>query len=74
MKPAAPADLEEREQDVFAAALDRFSSMVWRKPRARRRYRFDLAVLVNPDEEMPPSDKVALYTIRESRPQAGYQR
>ena len=60
MKPAAPADLEEREQDVFAAALDRFSSMVWRKPRARRRYRFDLAVLVNPDEEMPPSDKVAL--------------
>lgn len=60
MKPAAPADLGEHEQDVFAAALDRFSSMVWRKPRTRRRYRYDLAVLVNPDEEMPPSDKVAL--------------
>ncbi len=60
MKPAAPADLGEQEQDVFAAALDRFSSMVWRKPRTRRRYRYDLAVLVNPDEEMPPSDKVAL--------------
>ncbi len=44
MKPAAPADLGEQEQDVFAAALDRFSSMVW----------------LNPDEEMPPSDKVAL--------------
>jgi len=60
MKPAAPVDLGEHEQDVFAAALDRFSSMVWRKPRTRRRYRYDLAVLVNPDEEMPPSDKVAL--------------
>ncbi len=60
MKPAAPADLDEREQDLFAAALDRFSSMVWRKPRTRRRYRYDLAVLVNPEEEMPPSDKVAL--------------
>ncbi|MBU2874360.1 RimK family protein [Marinobacter salexigens] len=60
MKPAAPADLHEAEQDVFASALDRFSSMVWRKPRTRRRYRFDLAILVNPDEEMPPSDAAAL--------------
>lgn len=60
MKPASPADLDEREQDLFAAALDRFSSMVWRKPRTRRRYRFDLAMLVNPDEEMPPSDEAAL--------------
>ncbi|MFL1484137.1 RimK family protein [Marinobacter sp. LN3S78] len=60
MKPAAPADLTEAQQDAFAAALDRFSSVIWRKPRTRRRYRFDLAMLVNPDEEMPPSDQVAL--------------
>ncbi|MBW0145941.1 RimK family protein [Marinobacter arenosus] len=60
MKPAAPADLDEQEQDAFAAALDRFSSMIWRKPRTRRRYRYDLAILVNPEEEMPPSDKLAL--------------
>ncbi|EAZ97108.1 RimK family protein [Marinobacter sp. ELB17] len=60
MKPAAPVDLQEQEQDVFATSLDRFSGMVWRKPRARRNYRFDLAILVNPDEEMPPSDKEAL--------------
>ena len=60
MKPAAPVDLEEQEQDVFAGSLDRFSGMVWRKPRSRRNYRFDLAILVNPDEEMPPSDKEAL--------------
>ncbi|MFL1406471.1 RimK family protein [Marinobacter sp. M1N3S26] len=60
MKPAAPADLTEAQQDAFAAALDRFSSIVWRKPRTRRRYRFDLAMLVNPEEELPPSDQVAL--------------
>ncbi|WP_339805734.1 RimK family protein, partial [uncultured Marinobacter sp.] len=60
MKPTGPADLSEAEQDVFAAALDRFSSIVWRKPRTRRRYRFDLAILVNPDEQLPPSDKEAL--------------
>lgn len=60
MKPGCPADLKGKEQDDFAAAFDRFSSMVWRKPRTRRRYRFDLAMLVNEDEEMPPSDKEAL--------------
>ncbi|KXS54130.1 MAG: 30S ribosomal protein S6 modification protein-like protein [Marinobacter sp. T13-3] len=60
LKPAAPADLNDHEQDVFAAALDRFSSMIWRKPRTRRHYRFDLAMLVNPDEELPPSDEAAL--------------
>ncbi len=60
MKPGAPADLTAREQDVFAEALDRFSSTLWRKPRARRRYRFDLAMLVDPEEQMPPSDEIAL--------------
>ncbi len=60
MKPASPADLSDSEQDAFASALDRFSSIVWRKPRSRRQYRFDLAMLVNPDEQLPPSDKAAL--------------
>jgi len=60
MKPASPRDLDSHQQDLFAAALDRFSGMVWRKPRTRRHYRFDLAMLVNPDEAMPPSDREAL--------------
>lgn len=60
MKPASPADLSDSEQDAFATALDRFSSIVWRKPRSRRQFRFDLAMLVNPDEQLPPSDKDAL--------------
>lgn len=60
MKPVSPAGLSDAEQDLFAAALDRFSSIVWRKPRSRQRYRFDLAMLVNPDEALPPSDTVAL--------------
>lgn len=60
MKPASPADLSEAEQDVFASALDRFSSALWRKPRSRRHYRFDLAMLVDPEEKLPPSDPQAL--------------
>ncbi|WP_203141200.1 RimK family protein [Marinobacter mangrovi] len=60
MKPASPADLTESEQDVFAGALDRFSSALWRKPRSRRQYRYDLAMLVDPEEKLPPSDAKAL--------------
>lgn len=60
LRPLSPADLSESEQDLFASALDRYSRVVWRKPRSRRRYRYDLAVLVNPDEALPPSDRVAL--------------
>lgn len=60
LSPLSAAEVEESEQDAFAAALDRFSRIVWRKPRARRRYRYDLAILVNPDEQLPPSDREAL--------------
>ncbi|WP_111496609.1 RimK family protein [Marinobacter bohaiensis] len=60
MKPASPADLSETEQDTFAEALDRFSSALWRKPRSRRTYRYDLAMLVDPEEKLPPSDGKAL--------------
>ena len=60
LKPISPADLSDKEQDLFASSLDRFSRIVWRKPRSRRRYRYDLAMLVDPQEALPPSDRVAL--------------
>lgn len=60
LRPLSPADLAESEQDLFAQSLDGYSRIVWRKPRSRRRYRYDLAMLVNPDEKLPPSDRVAL--------------
>ncbi len=60
MKPLSPADLTDAEQDAFAESLDRFSRVIWRKPRGRKHYRYDLAMLVNPDESLPPSDAVAL--------------
>jgi glutathione synthase/RimK-type ligase-like ATP-grasp enzyme len=52
--------LDETQEDAFAQALDQFSSKLWRKPRARRQFRYDLAMLVDPDEQMPPSNKKAL--------------
>jgi glutathione synthase/RimK-type ligase-like ATP-grasp enzyme len=48
------------EQEAFAATFERFSSKMWRKPKARKSFRYDLAILVDPDEKLPPSDKGAL--------------
>ncbi len=52
--------LNEDEQTQFAEALDSFSRNIWRKPKSRRRFRYDMAILVDPDEKMPPSDARAL--------------
>lgn len=51
--------LSSTDEDKFASALDNYSAKIWRKPKAKK-YRYDLAVLHNPNEPMPPSDKKAL--------------
>lgn len=60
IRPLALAALANGEEDHFASALNRHSTKVWRTPRARRRYRFDLAILVDPEEQLPPSNKSAI--------------
>ncbi|MBR9829168.1 MAG: RimK family protein, partial [Oceanospirillales bacterium] len=60
--------LTEEEEDLFATAIDMFSRKLWRKPAARKKYRYDLAILVDHDEQLPPSDPMALkHFIRAGR-------
>lgn len=60
IKPVGLNILNDEEQTYFAKALDDYSAKIWRKPKAKKRYRYDLAILHNPKELMPPSDKRAL--------------
>jgi glutathione synthase/RimK-type ligase-like ATP-grasp enzyme len=60
IRQGALRDLAGEEQDLFAQALDRFSNRIWRRQRARRHYRYDMAMLVNPEEKLPPSDRTAI--------------
>ncbi|AET27415.1 TPA: RimK family protein [Vibrio cholerae] len=53
-------DLEDPEQDFFIESLEMFSTKVWRRPKQEKKYRYDIAMLVDPDEKMPPSDASAL--------------
>ena len=52
--------LREDQEDQFANSLDSFSRKVWRIPRSRQLARYDLAILHDPHELLPPSNARAL--------------
>lgn len=58
--PLTLSELTDSQQDEFAQALDDFSKKVWREPRSKKTFRYDLAILYDPEEKLPPSDKRAL--------------
>ncbi|MCM2130511.1 RimK family protein [Larsenimonas sp. GH3-8] len=60
LQPLPFSALPQAEEERFASALNNHSRQIWRTPAARRRYRFDLAILIDPEEAMPPSNKGAL--------------
>jgi glutathione synthase/RimK-type ligase-like ATP-grasp enzyme len=71
IRPAALDQLSEPEEDLFANALDHFSRKVWRKRRTRRRFRYDMAILTNRNEKLPPSNKRALAQFVRAGREAG---
>jgi len=71
IRPISVNEIPENHRDfVISAATDYFSG---RKPRARKRAatRYDLAVLVNPDEPDPPSDERALKKFQKAAEAVG---
>jgi len=60
IKPGALNTLNDHEEDLFAESLERFNKSIWKKPRSRKQNRYDLAILIDPDEKFPPSDGPAL--------------
>ncbi|MDN5925307.1 MAG: RimK family protein, partial [Xanthomonadales bacterium] len=73
IKPVGLQSLDDAQEDGFAQALDRFSRRLWRKPRARRQFQFDLAMLCDEHEELPPSDKRALKSFIAAGKQLGIE-
>ena len=56
----APNALPENEQAIFLEQLKDFTQTVWRMGSGAKRHRWDMAILVNPEEKVPPSNKDAL--------------
>ncbi len=64
-------DLQDGEQDFFIESLELFSTKVWRKPKQEKKARYDIALLVDPEEKMPPSDASALKRFKRASARLG---
>ncbi|KPJ92714.1 MAG: carboxylate--amine ligase [Gammaproteobacteria bacterium SG8_15] len=72
IKPVSLTELTTtEEQEAFANTFEKFSSKMWRQPKSRKTYRYDLAILVDPEEKMPPSDAKALKRFVRAAKQLG---
>lgn len=60
LEAGAITDLTDDQKTDFANALDNYSHLIWRRARAKKNYRYDLAILVDPEEPFPPSNKTAI--------------
>lgn len=61
--PIGLSELNREEEDFFGKSLEDFSTKMWRLPAKGRNYQFDLAILVDPQEKLPPSDEKALQSF-----------
>lgn len=61
----------DAEQEAFAKTFERFSLQMWRKSKAKKSYRYDIAILVNPEDPLPPSDEQALKLFQKAAHQLG---
>ena len=66
IKPLGLDALGADEEEDFLAALEWYLSQRWRQPRARLHHRYDLAILHDPDEELPPSNAGALRRFQQA--------
>jgi len=74
VKPVSLTELTaSEEQEGFANTFEKFSRKMWRQPKSRKRSRYDLAILVDPDEKMPPSDSRALKRFVKAANQLGIE-
>lgn len=63
IKPDSIDKLSEIEWPQFIDALNGYLKRRWRGPKNPKQYRFDMAILVNPEDPQPPSNKRALNAL-----------
>lgn len=60
IRPGNAAALMDTQHGFFHSALQDYLTRRWRRTRVRSAYRYDLAILHDPDEKLPPSNPRAL--------------
>lgn len=70
--PLSPPQLEESEMESFVTALEHFARNRWRKAPRSKASRWDMAILVNDAEKLPPSDSKALRRMERAAVKVGF--
>lgn len=52
--------LDQQQQNEFIKHMTHFTNTVWRMGDKKKRQRWDMAILIDPEEKVPPSDKDAI--------------
>jgi glutathione synthase/RimK-type ligase-like ATP-grasp enzyme len=60
VRPLHLHSLEPHQEPVFLEGLSHHLKRRWTEPKARPQHRYDIAILHDPEEELPPSDTTAL--------------
>ena len=60
LKQGSLTSLNDQQQKDFVAKLTEFTQTQWRISSTQKRYRWDMAILVDHNEKVPPSDKDAI--------------
>ncbi len=60
IKPLSLKKLGATAREEFVQALEKYRKKPWRAPRSKKTLPYDMAILHNPNDPLPPSDKRAL--------------
>ena len=60
LKAVAWEQLDPQQREQFIQRLQSFTQLSWARKSLQRQARWDMAILVNPEEKNPPSDKAAI--------------
>ncbi len=72
-RPLPMTSLDDAQQQRCIAAIESYTKKQWRASRKGKRARWDMAILVNPDEVTPPSDEKAIRHFVKAAEKAGFQ-
>lgn len=60
IRPMALSDLKPEQESFFEHTLESYTRSSWRTPKAKPAAKYSLAILHNPSEALPPSDRRTL--------------
>jgi glutathione synthase/RimK-type ligase-like ATP-grasp enzyme len=73
VRAVGPQGLKPVEKDALTEAFSIFTNKNWKRPKSATNARFDLAMLVNPEEKFPPSSKASLNSFIQAGRQLGIE-